>query len=52
LHGFVAQAEEAFGVVKEDDAGGRELNGFRGTIQELGFVGLFELTDDCERNTF
>src|SRR5580700_3174577 len=47
LHGFIAQAEKAFGVVEENNAGWRQLDGFRGAIQQLCLVGLLELADLC-----
>jgi hypothetical protein len=45
LDGFVAHAEELFGVLEKDDAGGSELNGLGGAVEETGFVGLFKLAN-------
>ena len=35
LHGFVAQAQKAFGKFEQNFAGGSELHGFGGAIQNL-----------------
>jgi len=45
LNGFVAQAEELFGVLEKDFAGGGQFDGLGGTIEETGFVSLFELAN-------
>ena len=45
LNGFVAETEKTFGVFEEDFAGGSQLDGFSGTVEEAGAIGLFELAD-------
>jgi hypothetical protein len=45
LNGFVAEAKKLFRVLEENLAGGSEFDGFGGAIEELGFVGLFELAN-------
>src|SRR5262249_53706689 len=45
LDRLVAQAQEAFGVVEQDFAGGCQLNGLGGSIEEFGAIGLFELAN-------
>ncbi len=45
LNGFVTQAEELFGVLEENFTGGSQLDGFGGTIEEAGFIGLLELAN-------
>ena len=47
LNGFVAEAEKALGVFEEDLAGGGQLDGFGGTVEETSAIGLFELADLC-----
>src|SRR6266478_5754929 len=45
LNGFVAHAEKLFGVLEENLAGGSQLDGLGGTVQEPGLVGLLELAN-------
>src|ERR1700722_5160433 len=45
LDRLISQAQQAFSVIEEHFAGGRQLNGFRGTVEQLGAVGLFQLTN-------
>lgn len=45
LNGFVAKAEETLGVLEEDFAGGSELDGLGGAVQQAGAIGLFELAN-------
>src|SRR6266446_4896326 len=45
LNRFVAHAKELFGVFEKNHAGGSELDGFGGAVEEPGFVGLFELAN-------
>ena len=45
LDGFVAKAEEFFGIFEKNFTGGSELDGLGGAVEEFGFVGLFELAN-------
>ncbi len=45
LNGFVAHAKEFFGVLEKNLAGGSQLDGLGGAVEEPGFVGLFELAN-------
>jgi hypothetical protein len=45
LDGFIAEAEKSLGVFEKDLAGRSQLDGFSGTVQETGAVGLFELAN-------
>src|SRR5260370_24295666 len=45
LNGIVTQAEELFRVLEENFAGGSQLDGFGGTIEEASFIGLLKLTN-------
>src|SRR6266852_2142649 len=45
LNGFVAHAKEFFGVLEKNLAGGSELDGLGGAVEEPCFVGLFELAN-------
>ncbi len=45
LNGFIAHAKEFFGVLEENLAGGSQLDGLGGTVQEPGLVSLLELAN-------
>src|SRR5260370_39241533 len=45
LNGFVAQAEELLRVLEENFAGGSQVGGFGGTIEEASFIDLLKLTN-------
>ncbi len=45
LDGFIAHAEELFGVLVKNFTGGSELDGLGGAVEEAGFVGLFKLAN-------
>src|SRR5712692_612231 len=45
LNGFVAQAEQLFGILEKNFAGGSQIDGLGGAVEEAGFVGLFELAN-------
>jgi hypothetical protein len=45
LNRFVAETEKALGIFEEDLACGRKLDGFGGTVQETGAIGLLELAN-------
>jgi hypothetical protein len=45
LNGFIAEAEKALGIFKEDFSRGSELDGLGGAVQKTGAIGLFELAD-------
>src|SRR5262249_19291624 len=45
LNGFISEAEEAFGIVEEDFAGGGQLDGFGRAVEKLGALGLFKLAN-------
>src|SRR5216684_374277 len=45
LDGFITETQKFFGIIEQDLAGRRQLDGFGGAVEELGTVGLFELAD-------
>ena len=47
LNGFVAEAEQFFGVFEKNDAGGSQLDGLGRTVEEPGLVSLLELANLC-----
>jgi len=45
LNGFVAHAQQLFRILEKNFTGGSQLDGFGGTVEEAGLVGLLELAN-------